>query len=401
MKSLEVKEVLFRKSIMKIPTTTYGVFSLYKYPAKFIPQVPAFVMENYAKPGMKIFDPFAGFGTVGLVARLYGLSYELWDLNPMLEYIHSVVTSKLAYLDIIEIIKNHTVEFIPKWSNIGYWHPEEFLRILAKAWGVYHSSDQLLKNILLIPLLKTTKYFSYADEKVHKLYKSRYAKEKVDRLLKQDYQALFYSMLDKELKETLKKLSEYQKLKPKDVPFNIRAGVDVLEEDLREYAHVMLTSPPYLQAQEYIRTTKLELFWLGFDEDHVKELSKKEIPYRHVKKIEIKSSTYYTYRALIQEQNLIELYDNYFHAILGVFERLSQKITDYLFIFVGPAKIRGLRIPIHEIITEHMIELGFTHEITYVDKIVSRVMFSTKKNPATGLEDSRMDREYLVVLKNA
>jgi hypothetical protein len=26
-------------------------------------------------------------------------------------------------------------------------------------------------------------------------------------------------------------------------------------------------------------------------------------------------------------------------------------------------------------------------------------MFSTEKNPATGIEDQRMDREYLVVLK--
>jgi len=39
------------------------------------------------------------------------------------------------------------------------------------------------------------------------------------------------------------------------------------------------------------------------------------------------------------------------------------------------------------------------YEKTYIDKIVSRVMFSTKKNPATGIEDQRMDKEYLVVLK--
>jgi hypothetical protein len=38
-----------------------------------IPQVPAFVMENYAKKGMKVFDPFAGFGTVGYTVKVYGL----------------------------------------------------------------------------------------------------------------------------------------------------------------------------------------------------------------------------------------------------------------------------------------------------------------------------------------
>ena len=41
----------------------------------------------------------------------------------------------------------------------------------------------------------------------------------------------------------------------------------------------------------------------------------------------------------------------------------------------------------------------WVHEKTYIDRIVSRVMFRAEKNPATGLEDQRMDREYLVVLK--
>ena len=49
--------ILFRNTIPEIPSTTYGTFSIYKYPAKFIPQVIAYVLKRYAKPGMKIFDP--------------------------------------------------------------------------------------------------------------------------------------------------------------------------------------------------------------------------------------------------------------------------------------------------------------------------------------------------------
>jgi hypothetical protein len=81
-------------------------------------------------------------------------------------------------------------------------------------------------------------------------------------------------------------------------------------------------------------------------------------------------------------------------------ERLSQKVSDYMFVFVGPAKIRGQKIPIHEIICQHLTAKGnWVHEKTYIDRIVSRVMFRAKKNPATGLEDQRTDREFLVVLK--
>jgi len=48
-------KILLRKAASKVPSSGFGLFSLYKYPAKFIPQVPAFVIENYAKKGMKVF----------------------------------------------------------------------------------------------------------------------------------------------------------------------------------------------------------------------------------------------------------------------------------------------------------------------------------------------------------
>ena len=36
--------ILFRNTIPEIPSTTYGTFAIYKYPAKFIPQVIAYVL---------------------------------------------------------------------------------------------------------------------------------------------------------------------------------------------------------------------------------------------------------------------------------------------------------------------------------------------------------------------
>jgi len=396
-------EILLRKASAKVPSSGFGLFSLYKYPAKFIPQVPAYVMENYAKKGMKVFDPFAGFGTVGFVARIYGLEYELWDLNPLLELLHHLceIEPNFSYKELMDKIKNYHQEFIPQWSNFEYWHPKEFIPLLSKAWGFYHyAADEYTKKLLLIPLLKAVKFFSYADEKIHKLYKSKHAKAKVESLIKEDYKGLFYSFLEDQFENVKQKLKEYQTLNPEKVNYKLKAGVDVLKEDLEEPVNILITSPPYLQAQEYIRTTKLELFWLGFKEDQIRNLSKREIPYTDVPKIEIFSDTYRFYRALIDEKHLLKLYDNYFFAIMQVFEKLSKKVSDYMFIFVGPAKVRNKKIPIHQIIIEHMENSeDWRYEKTYIDKIVSRVMFSTKKNPATGIEDQRMDKEYLVVLK--
>jgi len=394
--------ILFRHTIPEIPSTTYGTFSIYKYPAKFIPQVIAYVLKNYAKPGMKIFDPFAGYGTVGIVSRVYGYDYELWDLNPMLNIIHDTAIMKNPKVDVLKLIKeikNSKKEFIPKWSNLNYWFPENFIPILARSWGFVHSLTDETKYILLIPLINVTKYFSYADEKVHKLYKSKYSQKKIEELLKKDWKFQFYNMLEKEIYKLLKKVWEFNRLSPKNVKYKIKSGVDTLETKLDNDVNIVITSPPYLQAQEYIRSTKLELFWLGYEESYIKYLSKKEIPYRDVKKIKIYSEKYYEFREKIKEDRLRDLYDRYFHGILNAFTRLGENVTDYMCIFVGQAKIRMIPIPIDDIIIEHLKEYGWKHEVTFIDKIVSRVMFKLNFNKGSDEKDNRIKTEHLIVLK--
>ncbi|MDI9642864.1 MAG: hypothetical protein QFX37_05025 [Archaeoglobales archaeon] len=395
-------KILFRNSVPEIPSTTYATFAIYKYPAKFIPQVIAYVLKKYANPKMKVFDPFAGYGTTGVVARVYGNDYEIWDLNPIIKVLHDTATSKQIDINLYEFIseiKKCSSEFLPRWSNLEYWFPEEFIEVLSKSWGHAHELEGELKYALLVPLMKVTKYFSYADEKVHKLYRSKYSKKKVTELLKSNWKEKFYSMLEEEIRILLKKIVEYNRMKPKDVNFEVRAGIDTLETKLEKEADLLITSPPYLQAQEYIRSTKLELFWLGYSEEFIRNLSEKEIPYRKINKIEVRSPTFHEFRDRIKEEHLLKLYDQYFYAILGAFEKLGEKIEDFMCIFVGQAKIRTMKVPIDEIIVEHLTELGWKHEITYIDQIVARVMFESPVNPASGIRDSRMKTEHLVVLR--
>lgn len=394
--------ILFRDTIPEIPSTTYATFAIYKYPAKFIPQVIAYVLKKYAKPGMKIFDPFAGYGTVGVVSRVYGYDYELWDLNPIINIIHDTAVMKNPKINLLKLmkeIKNSCEVFIPKWSNLNYWFPEDFMPVLSKAWGFAHSLTDATKYVLLIPLINVTRYFSYGDEKVHKLYKSKYSRKKIEELLKKNWKYQFYNMLEKEIGKLLKKVWEYNRLNPKQVEYKIRCGIDTLETKLENNVNILITSPPYLQAQEYIRSTKLELFWLGYEESYIKELSKKEVPYRPANKIKIHSEKYYEFREKIKEKHLKALYDRYFYDVLNAFSILGQNVKDYMCIFVGPAKIRTTSIPIDDIVIEHLQEFGWKHEVTFIDKIMSRVMFESNVNPASGEEDSRIKTEHLVVLK--
>jgi hypothetical protein len=56
---------------------------------------------------------------VGYTARVYGLEYELWDLNPMIEYFHSLCEIEPKPLDksLVDKIKAYSQEFVPGWSQ--------------------------------------------------------------------------------------------------------------------------------------------------------------------------------------------------------------------------------------------------------------------------------------------
>jgi hypothetical protein len=206
-------------------------------------------------------------------------------------------------------------------------------------------------------------------------------------------------MLKKEVLLLYNKIYEYYQLNPKEVKYKIKSGIDTLVTELEDDVDILITSPPYLQAQEYIRSTKLELFWLGYDDKYIRNLTQKEIPYRDVPKIEIYSKKFFEFRKKIKEDHLKILYDRYFYAILSIFSKLGERVKNYMCIFVGPAKVRSTPIPIDEIIIEHLSEFGWEHEITFIDKILSRVMFKSKINPASGIKDDRIKTEHLVILK--
>ncbi len=130
---------------------------------------------------MKTFDPFGGCGTVGVVSRLYGSDYELWDLNPIIETLHKVATMKPTEIDIGQVRQQMMAsqsEFIPKWDGWAIGSLKSFCAFLYKAWGYYHNLPEGdLKLILTVPLLRTTRSFSYDDQGRLKLTKSAKSKK--------------------------------------------------------------------------------------------------------------------------------------------------------------------------------------------------------------------------------
>ena len=127
----------------------------------------------------------------------------------------------------------------------------------------------------------------------------------------------------------------------------------------------------------------MDLFWLGYSENRIRELSKMEFPYNKVPEVPIYSKTYQKFLESINEPHMKQAYQRYFHGVLGTLSRLQDHITDYLLFFVGKATLRTRPVPIDHIFIEHFNELGWDYEATLIDTIVSRAMFFYKNNPAT------------------
>ena len=401
--SAQSEFVSFRDLAPDILSTTYATFGLYRYPAKFIPQVVSYTLRRYGAAGESVIDPFAGYGTVGTVARTQGNPYELWDLNPLMARLHRLSIMKPPDVEpdaLIRDMKAHKGEFRPDWRNLEYWHHEDFLPMLGRAWGFYHHLPEGgAKSVMLVPLLKATQQYSFNDEKRQKLSQSPLSRRRIEKLLVEDWEAGFYRRLRDGMEHVLKAQRQYQAMHPADVKYRVRGGVNTLTQPLAREHDILLTSPPYLQAQEYIRRFKMDLLWLGYSEDEVRGLGRQEMPYQRVEETPIHSATYEDYLERIQEPHLRLLYQRYFWGVFGALTRLQENIRRYLLLFVGPASVRGMPIPISQIAVEHFSHIGWRHKTTLVDSIVSRAMFFYRANPATGEADPRMTTEHLVVLE--
>ncbi|MRI59109.1 MAG: hypothetical protein C6H99_06360, partial [Epsilonproteobacteria bacterium] len=60
---------------------------LHKYPAKFFPELPRFLIKRYAKKNSIILDPFMGSATTNVEAMLNGFNSYGIDIDPFAKFL--------------------------------------------------------------------------------------------------------------------------------------------------------------------------------------------------------------------------------------------------------------------------------------------------------------------------
>lgn len=394
-----------------IPKTTYMTHAIHNvYPAKFIPQVPRFVIKKLNLKRKIILDPFAGSGTTAVESLMTGNSNISNDINPITRFLVEAKTLKLKpqnsfnYMDRlnyhISSIFKRNLKFIPKWGNLDYWYPTDILSALTKIWGYIHNIDENennIKNVLKVSALYISRKYSYGEDESPKLFRSKQKTMKMKELTNK-FQELGEGLLRKELLRKAKQYleciiqfnssirTEYKEVSSLDDTDGqflmvLNSSIEELGQTLSgETIDCIITSPPYIYAQEYFRSTKIDMYWLDMiDDKSVRILTKEEIgqkskpfcdlsielskidAYRNTLSIIVKLSKNF------KTKENISRFVSYFNDML-YFIRLSEKLLvrkGVLAIFIGEPKVFGHHVKTKDITSEMMQKNNFNVKHTF------------------------------------
>lgn len=248
--------------------------SIHSYTAKLIPQIPRSLIERYTRKNDIVFDPFCGSGTTLLEAALLSRNAIGIDINPLAVLISEAKTTpldvdelRLAIRLVKEKAKNGNGRAIVEFPNIDYWFSkkaQEELSIINFSVENGKSNEGLYK-FLLTCFSSIIRKSSYADPRMAKTYKSKRVIEKIKSGWTPAPIQYFEEVLDKNF-EKVKSLSEHLNANNNYVKVfqgDARETSALLKQNGIDEVDFIITSPPYINAQDYFRSYKLELWWLG------------------------------------------------------------------------------------------------------------------------------------------
>ncbi len=244
----------------KIPTR------LDRYPAKMVSHLAEKLIEKYASDCKSLLDPFCGSGAILVAAQRKGIPVTGIDINPYAALITGVKINGFPLEEaknichiLIDRAKACSLKLPIMWDLKRYWFTDatiekyERLRYVAKNMQLYKTHAG---RVVLLALALSVRLCSRADQRSPKPFISKTA-----RLKRKGRHFNPYT-------EIALLLEEIGSLHSAHV---CKTDSNILIQDLTDkclsttqigvHTHV-ITSPPYINAQDYYRNFKLELYIL-------------------------------------------------------------------------------------------------------------------------------------------
>ncbi|MEE1009983.1 MAG: DNA methyltransferase [Agathobacter sp.] len=365
--------------VINQPNPNSVTHNYFKYPCKFIPEIPRWAMKAYlnCENGL-VLDPFAGSGTTLLEASLAGHESVGAEIDEIAKLIIKVKSTKLTDLELQEV-RNITSQIVqrleessyseneivlPEINNLTHWFREDILNDLGHTYySIINVGNDNIKDFLLICMASIVKRVSNSDDISPKPYVSNKIIKNPPPVAK-----TFEDVVEKHI-IGMKELQEYDLA-------GIRVEGDATHISAEDNSiDIAITSPPYINAFDYVRTLRLENLWLQLSTED--ELREKKKLYLGTESIRVKDEK--TDLSILQESALL---NDYYEQVLPLdekraliikkfFEDMKKNMEEvyrvlkpnsYYLIVIGNSSIRKVDVESWRVLKDLAAGVGFQYE---------------------------------------
>lgn len=248
--------------------------NIYSYHAKFNPDIPKKFIKEYSNENDLILDPFCGCGTTLLEGLKLKRNVIGVDLSPIGILCAKVKTYKYDINKINEYKKrvlliNKENITIPEFENREMWFSEAILKELGMLnYNIINIEEEEYRNLFYLILLSILNNCSRRRKTWNLGYIADNCLPNMDRKVSP-------------IKLYEKKINNLN-TKKDIIKSNITNTVKCIESDIINCnlsgIKLVVTSPPYPFAVDFIRYHRLALYWMG---KPVEELSSQEVGARN------------------------------------------------------------------------------------------------------------------------
>lgn len=258
---------------------------LHKYPAKFFPELPRWLIQRYSRGGDTVLDPFLGSGTTNVEALLLGRNSVGIDVDPFSRFLSKVKATALPgdelrasqrglLRSILAYSPSEVAEGdIPMFPYRDRWFNREIVLELTYLRKAVQSLDapDAVRDFFRVCLSSIIRAVSNADDNCTRTVIRKKLNKKVapGDALRRFARALLVG---------LPKMLEFSRRCPKGVSVAFPDDMDARSIGYQESTFdLAVTSPPYANAVDYPRTHQLEMYWLGLASGSLTPLKRQHV----------------------------------------------------------------------------------------------------------------------------
>jgi DNA modification methylase len=353
----------------------YASHDVHAFAAKFPPQLPRAFIRGLTVPGDVVLDPMMGSGTTIVEALLEGRRGIGLDIDPLALRVSQAKTMLMSADDLRHtslkvisqaqaLLANNSVEkLLQNFDSctkefVDYWfYPHTQRELAALILSIQTVDVSLVRRFLELTFSSIIVTKSGGVSRARDLAHSRPHLDKE----KNPKNALEQFSL--RLQKNIKSMAHLDTKDP------LAAGLpgDARSMPLRsEVIDLIVTSPPYANAIDYMRAHKFPLVWLGESVVNLTELRARYIGSERINGAQyaaLPDKTEGIIRQLEKQDRkksfILRKYFTEMQAVLAEMYRVLRKDSPAI-IVVGPSIMRGIDVQTHHCLAEIAQETGFS-----------------------------------------